>query len=300
MKSYERHALSAVWPDMTGEEFEELKTDVSANGLFHPIKLFEGKVLDGWHRYRACKETGAKLLSEKFDGDAAAARAYAKGANGPRRNTTASQRALAYAEIANWVQAGRAANPAPGAELKPNKNNDLKNVTSAAKEARVSDRTMHQAKVVVEKGGEKLKAAVRAGEISLKKATKVVDLPKSEQLAAAKAKPAKPDDEPERPDWEPEEDEKLAAIEREIAESTERVMRADDKLAAAHVEIKRQGAEIATLKSSRDHYQSETGAAVRIVKARDRQIQKLERELASSREENEALRERIAIMEAVA
>ncbi len=48
------------------------------------------------------------------------------------------------------------------------------------------------------------------------------------------------------------ESERIASMEREYLASIEKVMDADDKLAAAHSEIKRQAAEITSLKQSRD------------------------------------------------
>lgn len=93
--------------------------------------------------------------------------------------------------------------------------------------------------------------------------------------------------------YEPEDDDAYKA-------NIENVMMADDKLSAMREELKQVRREMQGLKSSRDHYQSEAGAAVRLVKARDREIEKLNRDLAKARTENEALRERIAIMEQAA
>lgn len=275
MKVYERHPLSAAWPDMAADEYQDLKADIKANGLFHAVKLFEGKILDGWHRYRACQEVGAKAHYEKFDGDEAGATIYAKSANGPRRNTTASQRALAYAEISKWAERGRPDKSAPGA--------DLSTVHQTAQEARVSDRTMHQAKAVAEKGAAKLKDAVRSGEVSIKKAAAVVDLPKPEQLAAAKKQPEKPAAPATNLDekWEPDADEEAAheAMEKEYAASIDKVMEADDKLSAAHKEIKRQAAEIAMLKQRRDGFQNERIEAIQLCKKLQRENDRLRNQL---------------------
>ena len=57
-QQYERHPLSAVWGDMPAEQFEDLKADIKANGLRDPILIYDGMVLDGWHRYRALVENG--------------------------------------------------------------------------------------------------------------------------------------------------------------------------------------------------------------------------------------------------
>lgn len=91
-------------------------------------------------------------------------------------------------------------------------------------------------------------------------------------------------------DYEPEDDDAYKT-------NVENVMRADDKLAAMREELKQTHRELQGMKSSRDHYQSQAGEAVRLVKARDREIEKLKKELAKAKEECEALRERVAIME---
>ena len=53
----QQHPLSAAFPAMPDEEFQALKDSIESIGVQNPIVLFEGMVLDGWHRYRAAKET---------------------------------------------------------------------------------------------------------------------------------------------------------------------------------------------------------------------------------------------------
>jgi hypothetical protein len=66
----QRHELSAVYKDMPDEEFRALKDSIHANGLQNPITLYEGKILDGWHRHRALMELGEKYdTQEKIDQD---------------------------------------------------------------------------------------------------------------------------------------------------------------------------------------------------------------------------------------
>ena len=48
-----------VMPDMSEDEYNELKADIAERGVMVPIELDEdGNVLDGHHRLRACKELG--------------------------------------------------------------------------------------------------------------------------------------------------------------------------------------------------------------------------------------------------
>lgn len=62
-------------------------------------------------------------------------------------------------------------------------------------------------------------------------------------------------------------------------QNIENVMMADDKLAAMREELKQVRRELQAVKASRDHYQSEAGAAARLVKQRDREIEKLRKQL---------------------
>ncbi|MEX2106550.1 MAG: ParB/RepB/Spo0J family partition protein [Solirubrobacterales bacterium] len=54
---------------MTDTEFAELKADIEANGLREPITMYEGKILDGRHRARACEELGIEVLTRDYSGD---------------------------------------------------------------------------------------------------------------------------------------------------------------------------------------------------------------------------------------
>lgn len=58
MIDYEAHELASIMPEMAATEYLELRADIGKVGLQVPITLYEGKVLDGRHRQRACKELG--------------------------------------------------------------------------------------------------------------------------------------------------------------------------------------------------------------------------------------------------
>lgn len=52
----DRHELSAFFRDMPDEDYQSLLESVSKYGFVdNVIRLYEGQILDGWHRYRAAK-----------------------------------------------------------------------------------------------------------------------------------------------------------------------------------------------------------------------------------------------------
>lgn len=90
--AYEIHPLAHLMPAMRDSEYEELREDIAANGLREAITLFEGKVLDGRHRYRACEETGVWPVFTTYEGDSPAR--YVLSLNVKRRQLTQSQKAM--------------------------------------------------------------------------------------------------------------------------------------------------------------------------------------------------------------
>lgn len=175
MTPYKQHELSKIFPLMPEDELQSLADDIAVNGLHEAVWLFEGKVLDGWHRYQACLLAKVNPRTAEYRGKNPAE--FVKSKNWHRRHMTASQRALAAVQLDEWAGAGKpSANVAPGATL-PMKNREL------AKESETSTRTIRQAKLVQSKGSAALKKKVKAGEVSVKKAAAVAKLPKREQVA---------------------------------------------------------------------------------------------------------------------
>ena len=169
--TFTQHPLSAAWPPMQADEYQALKDSIEAIGVQNPITIFDGMVIDGWHRYQGATELGmecpSKLLGDVDPVD------FVKSQNDARRNVTASQRALAISTIYAWKPVGKPiANCAPGAQLG-------KSAAELAELAGVGLRTMVQAKTVQANATPEVKAAVKAGTMSVKK-------------AAETTKPAKP------------------------------------------------------------------------------------------------------------
>jgi ParB family chromosome partitioning protein len=88
---YKVHPLAELIPSMTDEEYQNLKSDIQANGIKTNIVLFEGMILDGRHRYFACEELGIKPNFEEYTGDKPAGHVLSLNLN--RRNLTSGQKA---------------------------------------------------------------------------------------------------------------------------------------------------------------------------------------------------------------
>jgi len=90
------HPLANEFPllDEDSPEFLALVEDIRANGLQEPIRLFEGKILDGRNRYRACLKTGKELRTEEPPMTYEQARDFSISKNLQRRHLTRSQQAM--------------------------------------------------------------------------------------------------------------------------------------------------------------------------------------------------------------
>lgn len=99
LPTYEQHprAIFMMPGGMTPEEFDALCDDIAQRGLVYPITLHEGKVLDGWHRYRACHKTGTPIKTMEYNGPDPDG--YIMACNVLRRKLTSIQRAVVAAKM---------------------------------------------------------------------------------------------------------------------------------------------------------------------------------------------------------
>ena len=63
----QHHHLASMCSSNTPEELEVIKTSIKETGLQVPITLYEGKILSGRARYKACQELGKQLTSNDFE-----------------------------------------------------------------------------------------------------------------------------------------------------------------------------------------------------------------------------------------
>ncbi len=178
-----QHPLSAAFPSMQTDEYQSLKESILEVGVLNPIALYEGMVIDGWHRYKAAKELEMDCPSVELDD--VNPRDFVFAQNKSRRHITSAQLALATAAVYAWMPAHRPIKSAPGAEL-PKTSKDLAAI------AGTGTRSIEQAKTVQAKGAEEVVEAVKSGKVGLRKASAIAQLPKDEQAAALQKPMAKP------------------------------------------------------------------------------------------------------------
>lgn len=171
---YQRHPLSAAFPSMTAAEQDSLTLDIEKHGQREAITIYDGHVLDGWHRYQSCMMLEIKPITiDMMDGVDPVA--YVISVNLHRRHLTGSQRAIAVASCHEWANVGKP-KKVPGTVLKT--------IPEMAKQAEVSAKTIQLAKRVVEAG---LSDEVKNGNITVKRAAEIAKLPEKERKAAVSA-----------------------------------------------------------------------------------------------------------------
>jgi hypothetical protein len=92
MTTLEPHPLSKLFPPISDDDFGKLAADIKLNGLHQSIVRYQGKILDGNNRYRACELVKIAPKFADFTGDDAQARNYVISANIHRRHLSPDQR----------------------------------------------------------------------------------------------------------------------------------------------------------------------------------------------------------------
>ena len=102
---YTRHPLSNPFGDAAPHDFEALVQSMKVNGFMdgHPVILYEGRILDGFHRYKAAKEVGVAAVFTEFSGTLEQARQFILSENVARRHLTVPQKILIYQLNNEWL-----------------------------------------------------------------------------------------------------------------------------------------------------------------------------------------------------
>lgn len=186
------HPAADIFPLLEGDAYDSFKADVKANGLRFPIVLYEGKVLDGRNRLRACRDLGIepKTVSPAIKDPVA----FVVSANLARRHLDESQRAMCAARLVPMLAEEARERQREGGREKGGANLRQADGSRAPKSAEraaamfnVSPRLVESAVAVLERGSAELVAAVDRGEVAVSAAANrrvLDDIPKSKQLDA--------------------------------------------------------------------------------------------------------------------
>jgi ParB-like chromosome segregation protein Spo0J len=226
------HPGALLFPMMQAAELSLLVEDIDAHGLREPIVVFQGLLLDGRNRLRACEIAGVEPRFVEWEGIGSPL-AFVLSRNLHRRHLNESQRSIIGARAKVMFEEEAAENKAStqfGEEgrLHPTEGVDdekhrettvfanlqrphVYSHVEAASLLNVSPRSISTAAKVLESGDEIVIAAVESGNVSVSDAAAVADLPKEEQRQALEAvrsgrartlrqaADVEPDDEPPTP-----------------------------------------------------------------------------------------------------
>ena len=172
-----RHDLSSIFGDVAPADLDTLKKSVDDVGFTdNLIRIYEGKILDGWHRYSVAKDLNLvrKLRFTEWDTEKEGSpQDFVLARNIERRHLSPGQRAQIVVHFSDMAGRGRPKNVPNGT---------FKSRSELAKEAGVGETTISRAKQVEELGESE---AVIAGE---KSATEVIQESKSQAERDAEKK----------------------------------------------------------------------------------------------------------------
>jgi N6-adenosine-specific RNA methylase IME4 len=104
-KEMKKHRFN-IFPEMQPDDYSRLKNDIAKNGYDStmPIMLYQGDIIDGWNRFKACRELSIEPNTADYNGSDADAIEYIMRTN-KRRNLNSSQWACIAAEADEMLKA---------------------------------------------------------------------------------------------------------------------------------------------------------------------------------------------------
>ncbi len=188
MPTYRFHPACKLFPEIGKEELNALAEDIKERGLLQPIVLYEGKILDGRNRYRACRLAGVKPRFVKWEGSGSPL-AWVLSTNLHRRHLTASQRAVVALDVLPMLAAEakqrqrQSAGRGRKKVAKESATSTGKASVAAAKVARTNATYVEMAKTIQVVAPE-LIAHIRSGDISVPEAKQIATLPEERRQGA--------------------------------------------------------------------------------------------------------------------
>lgn len=194
---YEPHPVSELFPMMDNVALAGLIRDIKANGLQEPIVLWEGKILDGRNRLKACERAGVEPQFRELT-ECVSPLIYVVSANIHRRHMSVSQRAMIGALIKKHLQeearkhreAARVQKTSEQMAKLPSGDGCGPSRDIAARAVGVSGRTVESALQLLRAATPEVVETVRAGKMSVSRAAKLAtEQPTHEPPASAPVPP---------------------------------------------------------------------------------------------------------------
>lgn len=195
---YEIHPAAELFPTMSDEELQGLIADIKQNGQHEPATLWQGKLIDGRNRAKACEVLGVDLQCCELDSDTDPIK-WVLSYNLHRRHLTPSQKAMVAVKLKELLEPEAKERKSKGrpkdhVEKLPQDNNG-RSRDKAAAAVGISGKLVDAAEKVTKKGTPELQAAVVKGDVSVSRAAKIADAPPAEQASMIDA-PRQSNDEP--------------------------------------------------------------------------------------------------------
>lgn len=176
----EYHEYANIYRMLPEKELQALADDMKAKGQLLRITSYEGKILDGRNRYRACKIAGIEPSIEAYTGDDPLG--LIASLNDHRRHDSDNERALVGARMANLQKGGDGGSTvtdSPDGLSRPAVTQER-----AAELAGTSVTQLKRAKKALKDCVPEIVSMMESKEISLAVAELISQLPKSEQTKA--------------------------------------------------------------------------------------------------------------------
>jgi ParB-like chromosome segregation protein Spo0J len=163
-------------------ELYKLAEDIKAKGQLLPITSYEGQILDGRNRYKACEIAGVDPRIEEYAGDDPLG--LVASLNDHRRHDTENERAMVGARMANLKHGGTGANQHKRAESSMETSAPVITIERAAELSGSTPASIKRARPIVQSGIPELQDMVDSGEVSIRAGSEVAKLPKEKQRKA--------------------------------------------------------------------------------------------------------------------
>lgn len=166
-----------IFPEAKPEDYARLRDDIRESGYDpkQPVVLYNGDVLDGWNRTKACEELGITPPTRIFDGTDSDAIAFVMRTN-KRRNLNSGQWATIAVEAEDIMGAIKAKNGRPketGQKIVRLTEHETKTATKAA-ELFNTNRTYVSQAAKIKQAAPEVFERVKAGNMTMQDAARVV------------------------------------------------------------------------------------------------------------------------------